>query len=203
MGLHRAGFEVVGVDIEHQKHYPFEFHQGDALTYPLDGFDCYWASPPCQAYSRSRNNGSCKNAPDLIPETRRLLCQTGKPYIIENVEGAPLITPARLCGASFGLGVSGFDLNRHRLFESNFPILTSPCQHKRGFTIGVYGHGTNSYHCNKFGRCVKTDEMRIAMGIGWMNDRELTQAIPPAYSEFLGKYMMQAVLELMQEQGVI
>ncbi len=193
MGYHRAGFEVEGVDIESQPHYPFKFYQADALEFPLEGYDVYHASPPCQAYSRAKNNGSCKDALGLIPETRRILIATGKPFIIENVEGAPLITPARLCGASFGLGVSGFDLNRHRLFESNFPILTSPCQHHRGRTIGVYGNGTNSYHRNKFGRCVTVDEMREAMGIDWMVRKELSQAIPPCYTCFIGKYLLAAL----------
>lgn len=196
MGYHRAGFEVVGVDIAPMKHYPFEFHQADAFEYCREHgkeFGAIHASPPCQVYSISRNNGCHQDAPKLVEQTRIVLLETGLPYIIENVYGAPLINAIQICGASFGLGVSGFDLNRHRYFESNIAMLSMPCQHRRGQTIGVYGNGTNSYHRNKFGRCVTTAEMRIAMGIDWMTRRELTQAIPPAYTEFVGKQLIQCL----------
>jgi DNA (cytosine-5)-methyltransferase 1 len=194
MGYHRAGFEVVGVDIKPQPRYPFEFHQADALEYLREHgheFDVIHASPPCQAYSISRNNGAHKGAPKMIEPVREALRATGKPYVIENVEGAPLISPIQICGASFGLGVAGFDLNRHRLFETSFPILAMPCQHRRGRTVGVYGNGTNSYHRRKFGRNVSVAEQRIAMDIDWMVRKELTQAIPPAYTEFIGKQLLQ------------
>ena len=194
MGYYQAGFEVVGVDNKPQPHYPFEFHQADALEYSLDGFDAFHASPPCQAYTIARNNGQVKESPDLIFIVRDLLNETDKPFSIENVAGAPLLNAVQICGASFGLGVSGFDLNRHRYFECNFPILTMPCQHRRGRTIGVYGHGTNKYHREKFGRCVLVSEMREAMGIDWMNREELSQAIPPAYTEYIGKYLMQQMM---------
>lgn len=193
MGYHRAGFEVEGVDIKPQPHYPFEFHKADALTFPLEGYDAYHASPPCQAYTIARNNGSCRNAPDLIEPVRLILSATEKPFVIENVYGSPLLSPAMLCGASFGLGVGGFDLCRHRYFEANFPLMTMPCQHRRGFTIGVYGNGTNKWHREKFGRCVTVNEFRQAMGIDWMIRKELSQAIPPSYTEYIGKYLMEAV----------
>ena len=193
MGYHRAGFEVVGVDDKPQPHYPFEFHQADALTFPLDGFDAYHASPPCQAYILGRVTGNRPEVPDLIPEVRGRLVAIEKPYIIENVPRAPLITPIIICGASFGLGASGFDLNRHRHFETNFALLSYPCQHRRGKTIGVYGGGTNKWHRTKFGRCVSVDEMRLAMGISWMTRKELTQAIPPAYTEYIGKYLIDKI----------
>ncbi len=194
MGLHRAGFEVIGVDIMPQPNYPFTFVQADALRPPfrLEDFDFIWASPPCQAYSISRNNGCHQNAPELIEPTRRMLQASGKPYVIENVGGAPLHFPFMLCGASFGLKTGEFDLNRHRYFESNVGILSPPCQHNRGKTIGVYGNGTNSYHREKFGRCVTIREMREAMGIDWMTRKELSQAIPPAYSEFIGNAIRAA-----------
>jgi DNA (cytosine-5)-methyltransferase 1 len=194
MGYHRAGFEVVGVDHLPQPRYPFEFVQVDALEYLAEHgqeFDVIHASPPCQAYSISRNNGCHADAPQLIEPTRELLKQTGKVYIIENVPGAPLITPFQLCGASFGLGVLGFDLCRHRLFECNIFVLTPQCQHKRGNTVGVYGNGTNSYHRTKFGRCVTINELREAMGIDWMVRKELTQAIPPAYTEWIGRQLLK------------
>lgn len=193
MGLKRAGFEVVGVDIKPQPNYPFTFVQADALKPPfnLKRFDFIWASPPCQAYSISKNNGCHKAAPKLIEETRKMLQETKKPYAIENVLGAPLRFPFMLCGASFGLGASGFDLNRHRYFESNILLLAPPCQHKPGKTMGVYGNGTNSWHRKKFGRCIRVEEMRSAMGINWMRRNELSQAIPPAYSEWIGKRIME------------
>lgn len=189
MGLHRAGFDVTGIDILPQPNYPFTFIQADALNPPVDlkDFDFIWASPPCQAYSIARNNGCHQDAPRLIEETRTMLEASGKPYVIENVPGAPLRFAFQLCGASFGLGASGFDLNRHRHFESNIAILAPPCQHRPGKTMGVYGHGTNSWHRTKFGRNIRVAEMREAMGIDWMTRGELSQAIPPAYSEFIAR----------------
>ena len=192
VGYARAGFEVVGVDNRPMPRYPFEFHQADALEFLAKHgreFDVIHASPPCQAYSRSKNNGCHKSAPKLIPQTRELLEASCRPYIIENVPGAPLFCPVELCGASFGLKSGPFDLARHRLFELSFFILVPPCVHKRGSTIGVYGNGTNSYHRKKFGRCIKEQEKREAMEIDWMTRRELTQAIPPAYTEFIGKQL--------------
>lgn len=193
MGLHRAGFEVVGVDIKPQPNYPFAFVQADALKPPfrLEDFDFIWASPPCQAYSMmSKNKGYDADKPRLVEKTRTMLLASGKPYVIENVAGAPLRFPFVLCGASFGLGASGFDLNRHRYFESNVGILAPPCRHRAGKTIGVYGNGTNSWHREKWGRNITIAEMREAMGIDWMTRGELTQAIPPAYSEFIGRAVL-------------
>lgn len=197
MGLSKY-FDVEGVDIKPQPHYPFTFHCADALDFDLSGYDFIWASPPCQAYSISRNNGCHKDAPELIGRVREKLLMAGVPYTIENVVGAPLVNAITLCGASFGLGVCGFDLNRHRKFESSHLLLAPQCTHRRGQTIGVYGSGTNSWHRNLFGRCVTVAEMREAMGIDWMSHKELTQAIPPAYSEFLGKQML-AIIECTRE----
>lgn len=195
-GYRRAGFDVVGVDIKPQPRYPFQFIQADALEYVARHgaeFDAIHASPPCQAYSISRNNGSNKDAPRLIAPTRAALIATGTPYVIENVMGADLINPLMLCGASFGLGAAGMDLPRHRLFESSALLMGSPCTHRRGKTLGVYGNGTTRWHLDAIGRCLRESEKRQAMGIDWMNRRELTQAIPPAYTEYLGRQLMAAL----------
>jgi len=208
MGYHRAGFEVEGVDIKPQPHYPFKFHLADALEFPLDGFDAYHASPPCQfgsvATARWRNVG--REYPNLISATRELLLATGKPYVIENVSGAKrhLRCPVLLCGITFGLKVV-----RHRWFECNPFILSpghsskqchgavtkgvainDPAGHGRpGHTyraLTVAGHGGNS-------QSFKWRDWQEAMGIDWMTKYELTQAIPPAYTEYIGKYLIEAI----------
>ena len=136
MGYHRAGFEVVGVDINPQPRYPFEFHQADALEYPLAGFDAIHASPPCQRFSTMTKRWARSSShSDLIEPTRSRLRESMLPYVIENVAGAPLVGPIRLCGSSFGLPV-----RRHRLFEmSSPPLLVPPCQHD-GPALQVTGH---------------------------------------------------------------
>lgn len=194
MGYHRAGFdEIVGVDIEPQPRYPFAFIQADALTFPLDGFDVIHASPPCQAYCKfSRNLGTSNRHPELIePMQRRLM---GRVYVLENVEGAPLDSPFMLCGSMFGLRV-----RRHRLFES--PILASyllfapaSCKHD-GIPIGVYGSGTTVWHREKLGRNVGVAEKRAAMGIDWMTGDELREAIPPIYTEWIGRQLIGAMYD--------
>jgi DNA (cytosine-5)-methyltransferase 1 len=183
MGLHRAGYDVTGVDIRPQPRYPFPFIQADALRVSTAGVELIWASPPCQRYSiYSRNIGTAEIHPDLIAPIRALLVDSGAPYIIENVVGAPLRSPTLLCGTMFGL-----PLLRHRLFETSFPIatLTPKCAHK-GNEIPVYGNGTPQWHRERRGP-VPIAEKRAAMGIDWMNRTELSQAIPPAYSEFFGR----------------
>lgn len=198
MGLHRAGFEVVGVDINPQPRYPFGFVQADALTFDLSGYDFIWASPPCQAYgtfanvNRARGRGEPK-APKLIEPTRVRLRDSGAAYVIENTERAPLISPVKLCGSSFGLRV-----RRHRMFESNLLLFGQPCRHKghRSWDyVGVYGSkpgggykGADGYE--RTPRAKSLDEASEAMGIDWMLWRELTQAIPPACAEFLGRQVM-------------
>jgi DNA (cytosine-5)-methyltransferase 1 len=192
MGYHRAGFEVVGVDINPQPNYPFEFHQADALIWPLEGFDAIHASPPCQAFSdlRHRTDGEY---PDLVAATRERLLLTGVPYVIENVEGAPLINPVRLCGSAFGLGANGRQLRRHRLFESNVPIMVPSCQH-RGQPVGVYGTGGGGQMTR--GYKGTPEEYREAMEIDWATRAEIAQAIPPIYAEFIGGYLMSALKRL-------
>ena len=194
MGYHRAGFtDIVGVDIKPQKRYPFEFVLGDSLEYCAEHgheFDMIHASPPCQKYTVAQN--AAKNAhshPDLVGPVRRLLINTGKPYVIENVIGAPLISPARLCGKSFGLNV-----RRHRLFEASVFFLTPPCQCRNTDYFVIFGHEVrNRRHGQSAGRKNKIAEGRKAMGIDWMTQAELSQAIPPAYTEYIGKRIMDII----------
>lgn len=199
MGYHRAGFEVVGVDIDLQPNYPFGFIQKDALEMLEDGpyfrnvwdFDAIHASPPCQAFSDLKSMPNAKRHDDLLTPTRELLEATGLPWVIENVEGAPMRNPVMLCGSGFGLGAEGARLQRHRLFETNFPLMSPGCSHGQSArVIGVYGgHGRDRR------RNVKTQDFSItarreAMGIDWMTEKELSQAIPPAYTEHIGGYLM-------------
>lgn len=232
MGLRQAGFDVVGVDHEPQPNYPFDFVQADVLELPfaLTGFDLVWASPPCQRWSSISRVSSTGDHPDLLTPTREMLREAGVEYVIENVPGAPLEFPVRLCGSMFGLGCKGAQLRRHRYFECSFLVLTPECRHhmpktigvygdspndasadyRRRLTIGVYGHGPhneyrNAYRRrngtitvtgntpqqnvvrNKVRRTFSIEEAQEAMGIDWMPMRELSQAVPPAYSRFLAE----------------
>lgn len=189
-GYFDAGFYVVGVDNKPQPKYPFEFKQGDAIKYLMDHwreFDAFALSPPCQLWTVStqqwRKEGNVY--PDLIGPTRNILLEIDKPYVIENVVGAPLIDPIMLCGAMFGLKVY-----RHRIFESNCELIAPP-------------HPEHIYPQCKMGRPPKPGEFiqpvghfsgvqyaRDAMGIQWMGQKELAQAIPPAYTEYIGKQLL-------------
>lgn len=196
MGYHRAGFEVVGVDINPQPRYPFEFHQADAMTYPLEGFDVIHASPPCQRYARiGCVHGVRGNHPDLIDPTRDRLVSAGVPWVIENVPDAK-IPGLILCGSHFGLGAIGVldgiwrQLRRHRLFETSIFMLQPSCCHI-GEPIGVYGRGGPQRATRNRGYMGGRKEREAAMGIDWMNTAELSQAIPPAYTEWIGKRIMR------------
>jgi DNA (cytosine-5)-methyltransferase 1 len=187
MGYARAGFEVVGVDVEPQPHYPFEFYRADALDFPLVGFDAVHASPPCQRFTayRRRGGGVGDSHLDLVEAVRTRLA--GLPHVIENVRGAPLEHPVQLCGSSFGL-----DVRRHRLFEVSFPLLVPPCDHGR--QRPRFRQATNR---TQLRRTVEVGVWRIplavqqaAMGIDWMDLHELSQAIPPAYAQFIGEQLL-------------
>jgi DNA (cytosine-5)-methyltransferase 1 len=182
-GYHRAGFDIVGIDNRPQPHYPYEFHQADALEYPLDGFDAIHASPPCQAYS-ILGNFALGDYPDLYNATRERLTATGRPWIIENVPGAPYRQGVTLCGSMFGLGV-----RRHRNFEASWLMLSPGCTHRdQGPTLTVCGHPGGVEALRR--PAGTADQWRTAMGIDWMTAREITQAIPPAYTEHIGAQLL-------------
>jgi DNA (cytosine-5)-methyltransferase 1 len=203
MGYFRAGFDVVGVDNRPMKRYPFEFHQADALEYCAEHwreFDFIHASPPCQAYTGMRNItiarfGSAPVHPDLIAVTRNALIQSGKIYVVENVQNSPLHTQVILCGASLGLP----HLARHRHFESNVMLFGAPkCSHRQSdYTIGVYGERPDGRRVShpqwRLARVANSlEEARALMQIDWMTWDEIRQAIPPAYTEWIGRRLLEA-----------
>lgn len=207
MGYHRAGFEVVGIDIKSQPRYPFEFHQADALTFPLEGFDVIHASPPCQAFTQMSakyrgKGGKADSHPDLLTPTRARLLGLLRPYVIENVPGArramaPTIT---LHGGMFGLGV-----HRPRHFESNVLILAGKATQSPE-PVGVYGNKPDGRTLWRYRNSLKADgtygkrslmraprsleEAQAAMGIDWMDWDEIKEAIPPDYTEWIGRQLL-------------
>ncbi len=194
MGYHLAGFEVVGIDNKKQKRYPFEFIQADALEVLQDidylkSFDVLAGSPPCQTHSITQHlrnaQGKTTDKIDLIPQTREGFIKSGKPYIIENVPGSPLVNPVVVCGSSFNLKV-----RRHRLFESNLELIGSVCDHKtQGRPVGIYGSMRDEIPNG--GRTAKSiEQAREAMGIDWMIWGELVEAIPPIYTKYLGEQII-------------
>lgn len=211
MGYYRAGFdEIVGVDNRPMPRYPFEFVLGDALEYVAEHgreFDAIHASPPCQRYS-TMTNGRWQDRvdehPDLIAPTRKALIEIGKPFVIENVSGArsDLINPIMLCGTMFGLETDSCNqLRRHRYFELSVPMfLTPPCNHNSLSAVGVYGGGQNparrkrrqmiEYADVDFGIKARS----LVMGIDWMTNEELNEAIPPAYTEYIGRHLIEYIL---------
>ncbi len=219
VGYHRVGFKVVGVDIKPQKHFPFAFILGDALDilarmikrekflandgqyYGLEDFDAIHASPPCQFYTRLRHLPWLKGKKywDSIPATRELLIKTDKPWILENVEDAPVPNSIILCGQMFGLS-----LYRHRRFEASF-LLLQPAHdsHRKVIapgraSLGRRHHGQSGFKeinrdsiCGKSGYAGDVERRKLMMKIDWMNGEELAQAIPPCYTEFIGKQLMR------------
>lgn len=212
-GYWLAGWDVVGVDIKPQPNYPFEFWQADALSVLEDGgywmsdgsawrfyvqdFDAIHASPPCQAFTAYRRTGNVGEHPDLIAPTRELLNATGLPWVIENVAGAPLHDPLMLCGSMFDL-----DVQRHRFFESNIPLKPPawPCRHliwaPDRYPGGRSKERTGSSRglvraCVEIGSWdIPLDVQQQAMGgVDWMTLEELSQSIPPAYTEHIGSQL--------------
>jgi DNA (cytosine-5)-methyltransferase 1 len=201
MGYHRAGFDVVGVDIDPQPAYPFEFHQADAVAYlAAQGrdFDVIHASPPCQAHSAltkgNRARGQQDEHVDLIPVTRALLDHIGRPYVIENVQGAPVRRDLTLCGEMFGLSVI-----RHRYFELGGWTTAQPEHRKHRGRVAGMRHGewfTGPYFAvyGDGGGKGTVAQWRRAMGIDWMTERhDLAEAIPPAYTEWIGAQLLDAL----------
>lgn len=202
MGYSRAGFEVVGVDHNPQKNYPFQFIQADALECLLEPanyanglYDAVHASPPCQAYTTLRALHPKKEYPDLLAPTRALLIKCGLPWVIENVPGSPVHHSITLCGNMFGLRVY-----RHRLFETPFMIWQP--EHKRHKILagkkGTKGGRQRKAHYMAGGNVTICGDVGSyagpAMGIDWMMGKELSQAIPPAYTEYIGKQLMRQIL---------
>jgi DNA (cytosine-5)-methyltransferase 1 len=216
MGYHRAGFDVVGVDLVNQPHYPFEFRQVDAMSlrqsipegcwHIVDGkhdpsvpclgqFDAVHASPPCQDHMKTphRKHGTGW----LLDATRQLLKQTGLPWVIENVDGADMRADYRICGCQVGLP----KIRRVRFFEVSWGpragIFELDCHDHSEVPLSVAGHGTPTWVREKwkaaFGRDPGVADWREAMGIDWMTRDELSQAIPPAYTEFIGAQLIQAI----------
>jgi DNA (cytosine-5)-methyltransferase 1 len=196
------------MDIEPQPHYPLSFIQGDALALDekfIATFDAIHASPPCQSYSDlAKRNGNADEWPRLIDPVREMLVRSGLPYIIENVEGAPLNNPAVLCGTMF----KGLRVIRHRLFETNFPLLTPPhgrhpkchTMDKRKYHYGKTDDMRDFVSVNGGGNC-SVAAARDAMGIEWMNKNELNEAIPPIYAQFIGEQLMAQLLDIGQAQS--
>jgi DNA (cytosine-5)-methyltransferase 1 len=208
MGYYRAGFDVIGIDKEHQPNYPFEFYQADAIDVLTDfnwldfysdthtngsikraDFVALHASPPCQQYTPLRARQGWKEYPDLLSQVRTELLKVGLPWIIENVPSAPMKHHVTLCGGMFGLRTY-----RHRRFETSWLIFqphhpehtvkTSTKKRRKDFDAGMNISITGDVG-SYFGPA--------CMGIDWMNGNELSQAIPPAYTEFIGRQLLEAL----------
>jgi len=190
VGYHRAGWDVVGVDVVDQPRYPFRFRRADALAFPLTGFAAIHASPPCHDHTALAAFRGVDGSGWMLEATLARLAAAGVPWIVENVDRAhfhPAYYRVRLCGSSFGLGV-----RRHRWFASNVALMAMACDHRRqGQPLGVYGSSGGQGPSR--GRKGSVAASATAMGIDWMTHRELAQAIPPAYTEHLGRQLLATV----------
>ena len=209
-GYADAGFEVVGVDIDPQPNYPLEFHQADAIEFVRDHgheFDAIHASPPCQTFSRTKTLHDNEH-PDLIKPTRDALVASGKPWVMENVVGAPLIDPIKLSGQHFNMTAPDVDgvplkLVRHRLFESNILLRVPDSFHANRHiqTASIYGAGggwTPRHRDNpdrRGGYIPHTDVIKKLLGIDWMTKHEMSQSIPPVFTEWVGRQIIEYLEE--------
>lgn len=212
VGYKNAGFEVFGVDLFEeysQKRYPFDSHKGDAIEY-LEAhgkdYDAIHASPPCQHASAGTRAQDRSKYPKLIEPTRKILEKLDKPYVIENVRGADLIDPIELCGCMFDMGAEDTDgiylhLQRPRLFESNV-ALTTPKAHDHSaheWVGGSYGGARRDKYEAKYvrkgGYVPRKDVQQKLLGIDWMTERGMYQAIPPKYTEYIGKQLIEYIKE--------
>ena len=202
MGYHRAGFDVTGVDIKPQPKYPFTFIQGDVMKMlevgylRLDDYDAVHGSPPCQLFS-SVTPKAAKAAKhvDLLTPLREVFLAWGGTWVIENVPGAPMRQPLVLCGSEFGLRTKdGWWLKKHRLFESSVPLMGAGgcwCKGKR--ILGVHGGGGAPGTGDRYalrGVMASAAQGRELMGIDWLNRDQVAQAVPPAYTQFIGEQLL-------------
>lgn len=190
VGYARAGFEVVGVDIEPHPSYPFRFIQADVLdilddTGYLESFDVLAGSPPCQAFTNAQKIRGNEH-PDLVAPTREAFVASGRPYVIENVPGAPLIDPVEYCGAMF----DGLRTYRHRLFESNMPLEAPPHPEHRAKVTKMGRPPQEGEFMHVVGNFSGVEAGRRAMGIDWMTRDDLREAVPPAYTEHIGRQLV-------------
>jgi len=189
MGYYRSGFDIIGMDISPQRHYPFEFIQDDALLLDagfLKSFDAIHASPPCQAWTNAQKLRGNAHPRNIIRPLRRQLMLSTKPFVIENVVGSPLRNPILLCGVMFGLGTY-----RHRLFESNVNLNCRPHYKHNAPLVKMGRPSSPNQMIHVVGNFSNVEHGRAAMGISWMTGKELSEAIPPAYTEHLGRQIMR------------
>jgi DNA (cytosine-5)-methyltransferase 1 len=196
-GYARAGFDVVGVDARPMPRYPFDFVQADAMTYPLEGFDAIHASPPCQDHSSTRDFGGDHGTGWMLRATLERLRGTNVPWIVENVDGAAVARQddlfgangLELCGCMFP-GLRGL-LYENRLFETSFPV-PQPAHVKHLWPQTKMGRPPKPGECMQVtGHFTDADEGRRRMGADWMTRDGLAQAIPPAYTEHLGAFLIE------------
>lgn len=196
-GYFKAGFEPIGVDHGPQPRYPFLFLRWDAVAFArtqwqfIERCAAIHASPPCQRYTQSalyRRNMGCEY-PDLVGPTRDALELTGKPWVMENVVGAPMRPDLKLCGCFFNLPI-----RRVRIFETSWGAKWTAPEHKHaGPVLSVVGCGTPTWVRQKLGYSPVAQDYRDAMGIQWMTRKELSQAIPPAYTELVGRMLKEQI----------
>lgn len=202
MGYYHAGFDVLGVDVYPQPNYPFPFIQADALMFPTDGFVAVHASPPCQRFSTlTLGAGTAGDYPDALGPIRERLKEAGLPYVIENVVGAPMINPVLICGTAMGLGSDDYRIRRHRLFETNWTVLVPPCAcpGDRRRVMDITGSSSPSAPLIRRDGRIRSyrgsaNESRVIMEMPWATRHEIAEAVPPRYTELIGRQLYARVI---------